>query len=69
MQEEDIIEGRDDAGGHYKTIIFAMWVFFCVTSYLPNISLKLDVRHLSLPVQNPEQGRAPAKKGHNGREG
>ena len=27
MQEEDIIEGRDDPGGHYKMIIFAMWVF------------------------------------------
>ena len=44
MQEEDIIEVRDDAGGHYKTVIFAMWVFFCVPcSYLPNISLEADV--------------------------
>ena len=36
MQEEDISEGRDDAGGHYKTIIFATWVFsvYLLLTYL-----------------------------------
>ena len=44
MQEKDIIERRNGAGGYYKRNIFAMWVFFCVpSSYLPNNSLEVDV--------------------------